>query len=454
MKITEQEPEKQNWTEEKRPQPGKNAWDIRPYLAVGLTVVLVVLVCLAIFFFIFRFQGFADGIAQVIDSIQAVIIGFILAYLLNPVMRFFERIYTKKLFAKNGRLKNRRRLIRSLAVATAMAIFLTLIFVLVMLLVPQLVVSIQELVLTMGDKMDALISWVQRLVNNSELEGQIESLAEEGFAALETWLSEQILDNGTDLMTQLTTGVVSVVKTIFNIIVGMIVAVYVLMTKERFVGQVKKVIYAIFRPKAGNVIMEVLRKADEVFIGYFIGYIIDSMIVGCICFVVMSIIGLPYAPLISVIVGATNIIPYFGPYIGAIPSAILIFLVNPIQAIYFLIMILVIQQVDGNVIAPKIVGDSTGLSPFWVVFAILFMGGCFGIVGMVFGVPVFAMIYYLVKRIVDHFLLRKKLPADTRKYVKLDHVDAETNEIKERTQEEKSVLQSVKHRKKKNKEEK
>ena len=171
MKITEQEPEKQNRTEEKRPQPGRNAWDIRPYLAVGLTVVLVVLVCLAIFFFIFRFQGFADGIAQVIDSIQAVIIGFILAYLLNPVMRFFERIYTKKLFAKNGRLKNRRRLIRSLAVATAMAIFLTLIFVLVMLLVPQLVVSIQELVLTMGDKMDALISWVQRLVNNSELEG-------------------------------------------------------------------------------------------------------------------------------------------------------------------------------------------------------------------------------------------------------------------------------------------
>ena len=320
MKITEQEPEKQNWTEEKRPQPGKNAWDIRPYLAVGLTVVLVVLVCLAIFFFIFRFQGFADGIAQVIDSIQAVIIGFILAYLLNPVMRFFERIYTKKLFVKNGRLKNRRRLIRSLAVATAMAIFLTLIFVLVMLLVPQLVVSIQELVLTMGDKMDALISWVQRLVNNSELEGQIESLAEEGFAALETWLREQILDNGTDLMTQLTTGVVSVVKTIFNIIVGMIVAVYVLMTKERFVGQAKKVIYAIFRPKAGNVIMEVLRKADEVFIGYFIGYIIDSMIVGCICFVVMSIIGLPYAPLISVIVGVTNIIPYFGPYIGAIPQ--------------------------------------------------------------------------------------------------------------------------------------
>ena len=421
--MNEQEAGKQGRTEEKHPKAGKNAWDIRPYLAIGLTAVLVVLVCLAIFFFIFRFQGFSDGVAQIISSIQAVIIGFILAYLLNPVMRFFERIYTKRLSAKLGKVKNRRRFIRGLAVASAMIAFLTVVFVLVMLLVPQLVLSIQDLVLSMGEKMDALISWVERLVHNSELEGQIESLAKEGFASLENWLKERILNNGDELIAQLTTGVVNVVKIIFNIIVGIIVAVYVLMTKERFVGQAKKVIYAIFRPKAGNTIMEVLRKADEVFIGYFLGYIIDSLIVGCICFVVMNIIGLPYAPLISVIVGVTNIIPYFGPYIGAIPSAILIFLVNPVQAIYFLIMILVIQQVDGNIIAPKILGNSTGLSPFWVVFAILLMGGCFGVVGMIFGVPIFAMIYYLIKRLTEHFLRKKKLPVETKEYVRLDHVD-------------------------------
>lgn len=447
MMTTEQKPQEQSRTEEQSPRSQKGTWDIRPYLAIGLTAILVVLVCLAIFFFIYRFQGFSDGVAQIISSIQAVIIGFILAYLLNPVMKFFERIYNKKLFLKSGKIKNRPRLIRSLAVATAMAVFLAVVFVLVMMLVPQLVTSIQELVLTMGDKMDALISWVERLVNNTELAGQIERLAEEGFAALENWLREQFLNNGDELVTQLTTGVVSVVKTIFNIIVGMIVAVYVLMTKERFVGQAKKIVYAVFRPKAGNTIMEVFRKADEVFIGYFIGYIIDSMIVGCICFVGMNIIRLPYAPLISVIVGVTNIIPYFGPYIGAIPSAILIFLVNPIQAVYFLIMVLVIQQIDGNVIAPKILGNSTGLSPFWVVFAILLMGGCFGIVGMVFGVPVFAMVYYLVKRIVEHFLRRRKLPTDTATFTKLDRVDPETNEVKEQTEKEKekSVLHSVKH---------
>ena len=444
--MKEQGSEKQNRTDGGRLKTGKSAWDIRPYLAIGLTAVLVVLVCLAIFFFIYRFQGFSDGISQILGSIQAVIIGFILAYLLNPVMRFFERIYKKKLLTKLGKLKNPLRFIRGLSVATAMVVFLAVVFVLLMMLVPQLVTSIQELGLTMGEKMDALTSWVQRLVNNSQLEGQIEKLTQEGFAYLENWLKERILNNGDDMIAQLTTGVVNVVKSIFNIIVGLIVAVYVLMTKERFVGQAKKIIYAIFRPKAGNVIMEVCRKADEVFIGYFLGYIVDSLIVGCICFVGMSIIGLPYAPLISVVVGVTNIIPYFGPYIGAIPSAILIFLVNPIQAVYFLIMILVIQQVDGNIIAPKILGNSTGLSPFWVVFAILLMGGCFGIVGMIFGVPVFAMIYYLVKRVVDHFLRRKKLPTDTKIFTNLDCVDPDTNEVKERT-EEKTVLRSVKQNK-------
>ena len=450
--ISEHETRTYDRTEGKRPETGNRVWDIRPYLAIGLTVVLVVLVCLVIFFFIFRFQGFSDGVAQVIDSLQAIIIGFILAYLLNPVMKFFERIYTKRLSAKPGKVKNPRRFIRGLSLASAMMVFLTVIFVLVILLVPQLVLSIQDLVFTMGEKMEALISWVERLVRNSELEGQIENLAREGFASLENWLKDRILSDGDELVVQLTTGVVNIVRMIFNAIVGLIVAVYVLMTKERFAGQAKKIIYAVFPPKTGNTIMEVLRKADEVFIGYFIGYIIDSLIVGCICFVAMSIIGLPYAPLISVVVGVTNFIPYFGPYIGAVPSALLIFLVNPVQAVYFLVMILVIQQVDGNIIAPRILGNSTGLSPFWVVFAILLMGGCFGIAGMVFGVPVFAVIYYLIKRLTEHFLKKKELPADTKEYVRLDHIDINTNEMKERT-EEKAVLTSVKHNKN-NKEEK
>ena len=189
------------------------------------------------------------------------------------------------------------------------------------------------------------------------------------------------------------------------------------MTKEKFIGQAKKIIYAIFRPRYGNVVMEVGRKADEVFGGFFIGKIIDSLIIGCICFVSLAILRMPYVALVSVIVGVTNIIPFFGPYIGAIPSAILIFLVDPMKGIYFIIFIIVLQQVDGNVIGPKILGNTTGLSPFWVIFAILLFGGSFGVIGMLFGVPIFAVLYYIIKQVVEHVLKRRHLPEETDEYI-------------------------------------
>lgn len=441
--MVEQKDEQQNDTQQRNQKTGKGTWDIRPYLAVGLTVILVVLVCLAIFFFIFRFQGFAEGVGKIISSLQGVIIGFLLAYLLNPVMKFFERIFTKRLFTKKEKTDKIRRLIRALAVACAMAVFLAIIVVLILMIVPQLVVSIQDLIFSMGDKVDALMSWIQRLIRNGALEGRLESLAEQAFSTLETWLEQKVLGNGTEIITTLSTGVYTGIKWVINVLVGFIVAVYVLMTKERFVGQAKKLIYAIFKPKYGNIIMEVAQKADDVFGGFFIGEIIDALIIGCICFICTSILRMPYVPLISVIVGVTNIIPFFGPYIGAIPSIILIFLVNPIQALYFTIFIVILQQVDGNIIKPKVLGDTTGLSPFWVVFSILLFGGCFGIAGMIFGVPVFAVIYYIIKHLTEHFLKRRKLPVDTDDYVKLNRVDVKTNRIKVRDTEKKSAMHPV-----------
>ena len=176
--------------------------------------------------------------------------------------------------------------------------------------------------------------------------------------------------------------------------------------------------------------MEVVRKADEVFGGFFIGKIIDSLIIGCICFASLAILRMPYVALVSVIVGVTNVIPFFGPYIGAIPSAILIFLVDPMKGIYFIIYIIILQQVDGNVIGPKILGNTTGLSPFWVIFAILLFGGSFGVIGMLFGVPIFAVLYYIIKRVVEHVLRKRQLPEQTREYIELDTVDTVTNQVK------------------------
>ena len=250
-----------------------------------------------------------------------------------------------------------------------------------------------------------------------------------GSVYLEDWLRKNVLQQS-DFIANITTGVYNVVRAIFNVIIGFIVSVYVLMTKEKFIGQAKKIIYAIFRPRYGNVVMEVGRKADEVFGGFFIGKIIDSLIIGCICFVSLAILRMPYVALVSVIVGVTNIIPFFGPYIGAIPSAILIFLVDPMKGIYFIIFIIVLQQVDGNVIGPKILGNTTGLSPFWVIFAILLFGGSFGVIGMLFGVPIFAVLYYIIKRVVEHVLKRRHLPEKTDEYIELDTVDTVSNEVK------------------------
>lgn len=446
--MEEEKKQSSNTTEEKRTDR-KSAWDIRPYLAVGLTVILVVVTCIAIFFLILRFQELSEGIGNVLRSLQSILIGFVLAYLLNPVMKFFERTLNKRMYKGREKTLRQKRTIRGISVALALAVFMAVIAVLISLILPELIKSIEELVLTMGDKVQSITEWIDRLLKqDSPLASWLDSLTADISIHLENWLKETFLEQS-DWIASVTTGVYNVIKTIFNAIIGLIISVYVLMTKETFIGQFKKIIYAVFRPRYGNVVMEVVRKADDVFGGFFIGKIIDSIIIGFICFVCLYILRMPYVVLVSVIVGVTNIIPFFGPYIGAIPSAILIFLVNPIKGIYFIIFIIILQQVDGNIIGPKILGNTTGLSPFWVVFAILLFGGVFGIPGMIFGVPVFAVIYYMIKRIVEHILRVRKLPKETSDFIHLNNVDVKTNKVEIMNDDEgKKVFQREKTNKK------
>ena len=431
--------EQQNRTAgtEKQTEKKKVNLDIRPYLAIGLTAILVVMICIAIFFVVLRFDGLFTGFRTIIQSLQAIIIGGIVAYLLNPIMKWCEQFLLKRKKSKELTKKQRQK-IRAISVAFAMAVFLAIIAVLIRLLIPQLIVSIEDLITSMGDKVQSLMDWINRfLKQDSPAAGYMDTLINDASKYLEKWLRKNVMEQS-DFIANITTGVYNVVKAVFNAIIGLIISVYVLMTKEKFIGQAKKIIYAIFRPRYGNVVMEVFRKADDVFGGFFIGKIIDSLIIGCICFVGLAILRMPYVALISVIVGVTNIIPFFGPYIGAIPSFILIFLVDPMKGVYFIIFIIILQQVDGNVIGPKILGNTTGLSPFWVIFAILLFGGSFGVIGMLFGVPIFAMIYYIVKRIVEHILKKRRLPEETEEYIELDTVDAATNQVKIKVVEEPS----------------
>ena len=212
-------------------------------------------------------------------------------------------------------------------------------------------------------------------------------------------------------------------------VIGIIISIYVLMSKEVFIGQSKKVVYALFTGKKANAVIHTVHKSNEIFGGFISGKILDSLIIGILCFICLYFMKMPYSVLVSVIVGVTNVIPFFGPYLGAVPSTILIMLANPIQGLYFVIFILVLQQIDGNIIGPKILGDSTGLSSFWVVFAILLGGGIFGIPGMIIGVPLFAVIFYILRRGLNYVIQKKQLPLDSENYIWAERLDIENNEL-------------------------
>ena len=237
-----------------------------------------------------------------------------------------------------------------------------------------------------------------------------------------------LLPKSNTYLTSITTGLINVFKVLLNIIVGLIVSVYLLFSKETFIGQFKKLNYALFKPKKANIVIQTARKSNEIFGGFISGKILDSMIIGIICYIVLLIMKMPYPVLVSVIVGVTNIIPFFGPFIGAVPSFIIIVLANPIQGLYFLIFVVILQQVDGNIIGPNILGDSTGLSPFWVIFAIMVGGGLFGFAGMLLGVPTFAVIYYIMQEILRYFLRKRDLPQDSSQYIELEKINVATNQ--------------------------
>ena len=245
---------------------------------------------------------------------------------------------------------------------------------------------------------------------------------------IENYATEKLIPEAQKYVAQITTGVISVVRGLLNFIIGIIVMVYVMSIQETLAGQSKKIIYAVCKPKTG--IIETLRKTNEIFGGFISGKIIDSLIIGVIAYFGCLILRIPSSVLVAVIIGVTNVIPVFGPFIGAIPSLLIVVIQSPWHALYLLIFIVVLQQVDGNIIGPKILGSSTGLSTFWVMFAILIGGGMFGFLGMLLGVPTFAVIYYIVRRVVNYALRKKKLPEDTMDYTKTTGVDTKNNKLK------------------------
>lgn len=418
---------------DKEPQfVNKEPSKLREHIRKGLTAFLVIVAGVLFFFAVFRFESIAAGVKKVIEVLAPVTIGLVLAFLLNPIVKWLEKILHPVLMKVLRKEERARKAGKAIGIFGALIFALAIVTALFNMLIPELYKSIRDLVVTLPHE---LSSWGENINNylkddtttNRIIKATLlevgDSLEEWVQTDLVKWAQTDLLAQTGNLVSSVTAGVMSVVNVVTNILVGIIVSAYALFSKEKFMNQSKKVIYALLPVRKANITLHIARKANEIFSGFIIGKIIDSAIIGVLCFIGLSILKMPYTLLVSVIVGVTNVIPFFGPYFGAIPSTILIMLVDPMKGFYFVIFIILLQQLDGNVIGPKILGDSTGLSSFWVIFSILVSGGLFGLPGMIMGVPTFALIYYIVKMIIQQKLEHKRLPINTEEYTEKSYVD-------------------------------
>lgn len=413
----------------------RSDWDMRPYLAIGALIFLVFCCCIAVFTVIFKYAALKKACAVILGVLQPILIGAVMGYLFNPLMRRIDEGCCDLILPKVKKKEKVRHMIRTVSSILTVLIFLTVFGLIIYMIVPALIESIVNLVNTMSANVEHFIAWYEQLSIPGKGSGAWESYLLMAAEAIENWFDHTLMPQlqdfaqWRDYLTSITVSAINVVVVLKNVVIGLIVSVYVLMEKERFEGQAKKITFAVLPIKQANALIQIVHKVDQIFGGFIIGKIIDSIIIGIICFIGCSILRMPYTLLISVIIGVTNVIPFFGPLIGAIPCLIIVTITDPLHGLYLLIFVLVLQQVDGNIIGPKILGESTGLSSFWVIFAIMVGSGLFGFTGMLFGVPTFAVIYYLIQRLVAYLLKRRGLPTKTQDYTVVTHVDPETKKL-------------------------
>lgn len=397
---------------------------------IGITAFLTFASCILFFFFVFRYDQFSAGVNTVLKAGEPIIIGFVLAYLLLPTKEFIEKI-AKEYFRNFVRMKEEasEKAGNTVGIAGALVFLFIIIAVFIAIFVPAFWSSIVGLIDAMPDYIASFVLWIKESrLGDDKVAYYVGELLTKATVAIEEWAQTELLPMAQEYIGQITSGVLSLVKTVLNFIIGIIVACYVMSINKTLIGQCKKIIYAFFPAKRGNRIIEIARKSNEIFSGFIIGKIIDSAIIGVLAYIGCLILRIPSSLLVAVIIGVTNVIPFFGPFIGAIPSILLVLIQSPMHAAYLAIFILILQQVDGNIIGPKILGDTTGLSSFWVLFSILIAGGVFGFLGMLLGVPVFAVIYYILQETINYRMEKRKLPKETEKYIDLEFITSE-NEL-------------------------
>ncbi len=417
----------------------KEKWD-RKYLYYGITAVIVCIIA-------FGFQAILDNIGKVtgvislfITSLNSVLIGLFIAYLMNPVLVCLDNKvfgpFANKIATKSKIIKKKDsfafRVSRTLSIFVTLFIFVGLIWIFLRLVIPSIYESILAISQNSSSYIENIQNWVHDIWNTDrQQEAWVVNIINQISTSVTGYLNDEIIPKMGTWIVNISSGVIGGVKFLFNCVVGLIVSVYVMASKEKFAAQCKKLIYAFFKRENADQLIRGIGVTDRIFGGFISGKIVDSIIIGILCYFGMSLLKLDFVVLISVIVGVTNVIPFFGPFIGAIPSALILLLVDPMQCLIFVIWVFALQQLDGNVIGPLILGDSTGVNGFWIIVSISIGGGMFGVPGMIFGVPVFASIYHLVRYICEELLKKKGMPTETEAYQKKYVIESERRQDEE-----------------------
>lgn len=383
------------------------------YFMLGITLLMVIIISV-LFFVVLTNIGTVYGFLKYLLGIcSSVIYGFAFAYIMNPVMMSTEKV-VKRIFRKaNMTERGLNKLSRAIGVTVAVVVFIAVVYGLIAMVVPRLIESLKDL--DPEDIYDTANKTITKIVKGTKLEGWVRS--HDPIKTVVNWLTKERDWLGT--VNVAFSEVYDWAKTIFNMLIGIVVAIYLLISKERFIAQSKKLVVSVFKPKRANRILEISRLANQSLGGFLVGKVIDSLIIGIISYFGMLLLGLPYPVIASVFVGLTNIIPFFGPLIGIVIGGVLILFKSPIQCLYFVIFELALQQVDGNIIGPRILSGKLSISDFWILVSITVFGGLFGFTGMLLGVPVFTVIYTLIAQAVNSSLKKKKQPLETEAYYRI-----------------------------------
>ncbi len=386
------------------------------YFTKGTVVFVVVAACLLFAFVVFNYALVWRHVSKVLNVLKPIFYGIVIAYLVNPIVNFSDALFCKKTAKKEI-----SKVLHIVSVILALLIFILLIALCFYLIIPQFVSCIGDLI----DKLPAQAkNMTERVMHTLRSKSSFSNFTNHLFQTSEKWVTDQLIPRLSKWVTGFTwandvaNGIGAILDFVKNFLIGLVCALYLLIRKDSFLCQSRKLTFAIFKKNTAENVLKVAKKSHEIFSGFINGKLLDSLIIGLLCFVGVTVLRIPYTMLISVVVGITNVIPVFGPYIGGVPCFVLVFLSNPVKGITFGIFVILLQALDGNFIGPKILGDKTGIETFWVVFSITVGGGLFGVFGMLIGVPTFAVFYYLLSGLTNHRLRKKELPLESEFYEK------------------------------------